>query len=223
MSIDKIVQELLTQKFKYFGNKLSDRIQSIRKSDSFQNLIADDIEEYLKRVALLNNKEANNTNVRITVYIEKDKSNGEGFKKALLASAYFPEELDPQTKTSPLVSLSKFKFIHKQLADALCYNHPLARKYLNQIISVCNVPLDNAEFCNNYYCVTTVNLENCISYSVPVIVSYSEENNDESEGINEAIKFRSYSKKLLKYFQELLDPNQHPEMRKYQGRSLVTA
>jgi hypothetical protein len=212
----KIIQELLSQKFIYFGDTLNDKIQTIKNKKSFQELTGIAIKEYLSKESQDNHFGKKEDIAKVTIFIENNETNDETLRKNLIASAYFPEELDPQTKTSPLVSLSKFKFIHRQLADAFCYGHPLARKFLKEIISVCNVPLSNDHnIYNNFYHIRDDNLENYNAYVL--LINLPNINNDTNDNnINKKITFRPYSLKSLIYFQKLLSPSGHPEMRKQQ-------
>ena len=157
---DQLINKLLSLKFTYFGDDLNNRIQEIKKSEEWQLC---DFKEYLTNY--MYNDHNKKDNIRVSVYVEKDKMNNQEIGNSLIAAAYFPEELDPETKTSPIANLSKFKFIHRQLADVLSYGHPLARKYLKMIMSICNVPLDDPEFMNNFYYVADSDLKKiCLLY-----------------------------------------------------------
>jgi len=158
--------------------------------------------------------------------VDDDQNKDNGFKKALLGAAYFPKELDPLTKSLPLTRLSDFKFLHRQLADAVFYEHPLAGIYLREIAGICNVPLDNPidspDFYKRFYDTDDVDLRDYNEYVLKFILPVKNhpegaqaEQTDvaKKENINEKITFPSYSRGLKKYFRNLLE--QSPEKRKW--------
>jgi len=221
-SPEKIMQELLSKKFKYFGDNLSGKIQKIREGKSFQELTS--IKKYLIELpqvrSLKKKKKARN---EVTVFVKKeddDSSDAEGFKRSLLGAAYFPEELDPRTKSISLVSLAHFKFIHRQLADALFYGHPLASQYLKEIVSICNAPLEDEDSYQNFYHIPDIDPDNYKPYVFQFPLPFKEQDDavaevqdTQEEDINQEIDFPSYSQEMGEYFQELLDQGQSPEKR----------
>jgi len=221
-SSEKIMQELLSKKFKYFGDNLSGEIQKIREGKSFQELTS--IKEYLVEPPQVRSlKKKKKVRNEVTIFVKKeddDRDDAEGFKRSLLGAAYFPEELDPRTKSTPLVSLARFKFIHRQLADALFYEYPLASQYLKQVMSICNAPLEENSSYKNSYHIPDIDPGNYKQYLFQFPLPFEEQDDaaaevqdTQEEDINQEIDFPSYSKEMGDYFQQLLAQEQSPEKR----------
>jgi len=181
---EQVIQELLSREFSYFGEGLNDQVQAIRESKPFKELTG--IKKSLMGVQSSNPKRKKRTSeggeqkgrrVEVTIFVkhvDDDQNKDNGFKKALLGAAYFPKELDPRTKSLPLTRLSDFKFLHRQLADAVFYEHPLAGIYLREIAGICNVPLDNPidspDFYKRFYDTDDVDLRDYNEYVLKFIL-----------------------------------------------------
>jgi len=225
----QVIQELVSKKTVYFGEKLNNEIQEINEEKSFRQLTAiqlNAIKEHLVEVSQdLRLKKKKKVRDEVTIFVKKeddDSNDVEGFRRAFLGAAYFPEELDPRTKSTPLVSLAHFKFIHRQLADALFYGHPLASKYLKQVMSICNAPLEGNDSYTNHYNIPDIDLNKYKQYLLPIkahsaTVEVIEEGAQE-EDINQEIDFPSYSKEMGDYFSELI--KQNPEERRKKLKEL---
>jgi len=223
-SPEQVIQELVFKKTVYFGEKLNNEIQEISEGESFQQLttIKEHLVEVPQNLRLKKKKKVRN---EVTVFVKKeddDRDDMEGFKRSLLGAAYFPEELDPRTKSISLVSLAHFKFIHRQLADALFYGHPLASQYLKEIISICNAPLEDENSYQNFYHIPDIDLGNYKQYSVPIKAHSATieviEEGEQEEDINQEIDLPSYSQEMGDYFSDLI--KQNPEERRKKLKEL---
>lgn len=232
---DAVIQELLSQKFYYFGEDLNDKIQEIRENGSFKDLTSSEIESSLATMKAVESEEGakeqkddEDGRVSVTVFVKKELKEFKDLEKtqkdqslrdAFSATAYFPEELDPRTKSFPLVSLAYFKFIHRQLSDAYFYGHPLAGRYLKEIAGICNLPLHVGDADGFVFDINKFNNNGDLSkydqYSISIKRHKPETQVEQAdihgEDINQEINFPAYSKEVGMYFQELLEQN--PEER----------
>ncbi len=213
----EIIQNLFSKKFHYFGEKLNKEIQDIKNSDNFNRLtgIKETLEE-MSKAPSTSDKE--NPGVKVTVFVKNNSSEenreDEELKKALLGAAYFPKELDPQTASCSLLSYAWLKFIQRQLADADFYGNPLAKRYLKQIASVCEVPLEG-KFYQDFYTKSHTNLDEYTKYIVFFKLPAYENGVEavEEEDINEKITFSANSPELEEYFLNLVSIERNPERR----------
>lgn len=221
-STKQTIQDLLSRKFDSFGERLNDQIQTISEGTPFKELTATDVKEYLTSSSQGSINENKEDVSEVTIFITKKKEaeadtglDDEECRRAILGAAYFPEELDPATNTSSLVSLSKFEFIHRQLADARAYGHPLAQKYLDDIMAICNVPSHDDSF-RAFCCILDPDLSNYDRYVIPVTLPPFDQDaeNTNKKDLYKRIEFAPYSKEVLNYFKKLIDSKQHPEERR---------
>ena len=222
------IEEMLSQKFYYFGEELNREIQKIKEKTFKRPLV-----ESLPSLAYKKRKESNDGSeieqkedrVDVTVFVKKEhelKKHEEGFKRALLAAAYFPEQLEPRPEPLTISSnFARYKFVHRQLADALFYDHPLAKKYLKQVASLCKIPLSDSRFYKDVYSGADEDMSQYTSYLIRFNLSHSikeklnaEEVEGEEEGITQKIDLPFYSKEVGDYFQGLIDQNPESENRK---------
>jgi len=225
-----VIQELLSQKFCHFGEKLNREIQRLKEETPFQKLssirksIEDQSSPRSKRRKEGDGIEQKEDGATVAVFVKKAKKENDAkekydedkaFKQALLAAAYFPKELE--TRGDPLTiipgRLVPLKYIHRQLADALFYNHPLARQYLREASNLCNMPLDDSEFYSKIYDGDDEPIDQYDQYILPVKSLEVSGVKDEEADTEEAINFPFDSRETLDYFQALIVEDQHPEKR----------